>query len=287
MSRFLTSPSMFPARLAGEPWGAHRVTLDLPGGPFVITGISEAQALSLGDRYQRRDAPPSIPFEIAVFRAAPSDFKTIDTRGWEYELEIDGEAIAGMDLMARLGPERAAIWTTVTARDAFWGVVENVLRPLLARRLLAGRALLVHSASVVVDGRGFLFAGMSGDGKSTIAAMALAAGHEVLSDDLNAVGDGEILPLPFTGDLPSAAVRNTAAPLHAIVALEKGSHDAMRPLSTTKSTSLLVRCAPYVNRDPAFGDALLDRAHELAVSARTGVLTFRKDGNPWPILTAW
>ena len=165
-----------------------------------------------------------------------------------------------------------------------WGVVENVLRPLVARRLIFGGGLLVHSAAVVLEERAFLFAGPSGAGKSTMAAMALRAGHEVLSDDLNAVVGADVVPLPFTGDLSPEALRRNPAPLRAIVALEKGAHDGIRELSKAAAGALLVRSAPYVNRDPAFGEPLLERAHALAASTPTYTLTFRRDGEVWPIL---
>jgi hypothetical protein len=229
LSRFLNQPELFPARLAGEPWGEENLTLDLPGGPFAIRGLSVDQRDSLLDRFEPGTGRPA--YELAIFRAAPSDFVAVDTRGWEYDLDIDGAALAGMNLMARLGSDRGAIWTSATARDDFWGVVENVLRPLVARCLLAGGGLLVHSAEVVLEGRAFLFAGQSGAGKSTMAAMAMQGGHEVLSDDLNAVVGSDVVPLPFTGDLAPEALRRSPAPLRAIVALEKGSHDGIRELS--------------------------------------------------------
>lgn len=283
MSRFLTHPELFPARLAGEPWGAQSMSLDLPGGPFHIRGLAEEQRTSLASRFanaEREGASGGVTIDI--FRADPSDFLAIDTRGWEYDLEIDGTAVAGMELMARLHDDRAAIWTSVTSREAFWGIVENVLRPLVARRLFAGDGLLVHSASAVIDGRGFLFAGPSGAGKSTIAGMALAAGYDVLSDDLNAILRGKLVPLPFTGDLSRDALRTTPAPLHAIVALEKGERESVRELSKGAAASLLVRSAPYVNRGDA--DALLARAADLVHTAPTLVLTFRRGGDVWPIL---
>jgi hypothetical protein len=285
LSRFLTQPELFPARLAGETWGEEELTLDLPGGPFAIRGLSAVQRASLADRFDAGAGRPA--YQLTIFRAAPSDFVAIDTRGWEYDLDIDGTAIAGMNLMARLGSDRGAIWTSAASRDDFWGVVENVLRPLVARRLLAGGGLLVHSAAVVLEGQAFLFAGASGAGKSTIAALALRAGHEVLSDDLNAVAGGAVVPLPFTGDLSPAVLRRSPAPLRAIVALEQGAHAGVRELSRGAAGALLARCAPYVNRDRSLGEALLDRVYQLARAARTCTLTFRRDGDEvWPILAA-
>ena len=286
---FLKHAELFPARFAGEAWGEDAVTIDLPGGPFVVSGLTAEQRTSLLDRFEpagNDEGAVGAGYPLQLFRAAPTDFRSIDTRGWEYELELDGAAVAGMNLMARIDDDRGAIWTSVTDREAFWGVVENVLRPLVARRLLASGGLLVHSAAIVLDERGFLFVGPSGAGKSTIAGMALDAGYGVLSDDLNAIAGDDLVPLPFTGELPSGARRTTPAPLHAIIALEKGSSESVRRLSPAAAAALLIRSAPYVNLDPAHGEALLTRAHELVRSVRTAVLTFRRDSDVWPILAS-
>ena len=286
MNRFLRNPALFPARIAGEPWGKESVTIELPTGPFRIHGISEVQAASLCDRF-RSPADPSDSYDIQVFRAPESDFIHNETPGSVYEFDINGPEIVGYDLMARIGPDRGAIWTFVTEREYFWSVVENVLRPLVARRLVATGGLLVHSSCVVIDGRAFLFCGASGAGKSTIAGLAVEAGKEVFSDDLNAIEDGQVVPLPFSGTFRPPKVRGTPAPLHAIMGLEKGSGEAIRAISPSRAMSLLVSCAPFINRDHSFGDALLDRASELAMRVRAGILTFRREGNVWPILEKW
>jgi len=92
---------LFPARIAGEPWGGESVTLDLAGGPFHLTGLSTEQVSSLRDRFAKQMSSGA-GYPIAVFRASASDFLPIDTKGWEYELEFDGPRIIGMDLMARV-----------------------------------------------------------------------------------------------------------------------------------------------------------------------------------------
>ena len=60
MSRFLAQPELFPARLAGEPWGTESVTLDLPGGPFAILGLSAEQRDSLLDRFEAGSGAPGV-----------------------------------------------------------------------------------------------------------------------------------------------------------------------------------------------------------------------------------
>lgn len=294
-AKFLVHPDLFPVRFSGEVHGDGVVAIDLPGGPYAVRNCSGSQLASLRERYADRlhdDSSEGTPLDVyAVPRA---DFREIDTRGWEYELELERTAssiaIAGMRLMARIerDPLRAALWTSVETVDEFWGVVENVLRPLLALRLLSGGGLLAHSAAVDLDGRAILFAGPSGSGKSTIAGSALAAGLPVLSDDMNAVvaeaGRYRLEPLPFTGDLTPAQVSRRPASLAAIVMLEKGDHESLRAMSAAQATSLLVRSAPYVNADRFREEQLMESAAHLARNVHRAVLTFRRDADVWPIL---
>jgi hypothetical protein len=291
VTRFLLEPALFPARVAGETFGDHAVHLELAGELFRIEGLSQAQMTSVQSRY----GPPLLdasttrrlddsPAALQTMRVSSSEFVPIDTRGWEYEVDLhwreDGFTLSGMNVMARIEGDRGGLWTSVEDESAFWGVLENVLRPWLAARLLARGGLLVHSAAV----SGFLFAGVSGAGKSTIAKMGIDAGRPVSSDDLNAVRDGVIAPLPFTGDLKEDQLHDEPVPLRAVVALHKGDHEELQEMSVAESASLLVRCAPYVNRDPHVAADLLARAHELAQSAPRFRLTFRRGANVWPIL---
>lgn len=291
MTQFLHEPSLFPRRISGEVWGAEMVIVELAGDRYRIEGLSQLQAASLRARYGSRVTSGDAATTIHVFRAPRSDFREIDTRGWEYALDLDWSddavAIAGMRLMARadLSAARTGLWTCVDDVDEFWGVLENVLRPLLAARLLASGGLLVHSAAI----DGCLFPAPSGSGKSTIAAMGVRAGQPVLSDDLNAlVPDGggrfTILPLPFTGDLAEDALSNEPQFLRAVVALEKGRSEELRTLPVAEAVALLVRCAPYVNQDVHKTALLLARAADVAAASARAVLTFRVGGDVWPIL---
>lgn len=292
-ARFLVAPDLFPRRLSGEPAGGRTHVLALPLGAYAVNGLSELQADSVRDRFGE-SAPGDLAVTIDVFVAPPGDFVVIDTAGWTYEIDMQrddaGLAIAGMNLMARIDRDlaRVAVWTPVEARDSFWGVLENVLRPLLAFRLLARGGLLVHSAAAILGERGFLFAGRSGAGKSTIAQLALASGRPVLSDDLNAVlprGSAFALaPLPFSGDLTREQLTTSGAPLAAVCALEKRDTESVAPLAASSAAALLVQSAPYVNRDAASIDLLLERANEIAVASSTLILAFPREGNPWPIL---
>lgn len=292
MERFLVEPALFPRRISGETWGNENVTIELAGERYRVDGIAPWQVASLASRYGPRiTSGGDAVATLQLFRAPRSDFREIDTRGWEYWLDLQWEdnalAIAGMRLMARidLASMRGGIWTCVENPDELWGLVENVLRPILAAQLLdRGNGLLVHSAAA----NGFLFPSASGGGKSTIARMALEAGLPVLSDDLNAIvrrGDAwTILPLPFTGDLLEHELSATPQRLRAIVAIEKSAQNVVRNMPAAAAVSLLTRCSPYVNLDPQRTDALVSRAAEIAAAVPRATLAFTIGGNVWPIL---
>ena len=63
------------------------------------------------------------------------------------------------------------------------------LGPVLAIALYLRGAVLLHAASVVMRDNAVLFAGTSGSGKSTTAAILHRHGYEVLSDDLTEIDD--------------------------------------------------------------------------------------------------
>jgi hypothetical protein len=67
------------------------------------------------------------------------------------------------------------------------------LGPVLAVALHLQGAVLLHAAAVAIGGKAILFAGDSGSGKSTIAAILHRLGYRVLSDDVTEVADGEAL----------------------------------------------------------------------------------------------
>jgi hypothetical protein len=299
---FLAFPDLFPARRAGEPWGERRVSLDLPGGPYAVAGLSAIQAEAARERFGdlcREDAPEAVA-DAAVagtvrgllFRAPPSDFLAVDTRGWDYAMDFEHGAravrLAGLRLMARLdwAPDLSgALWTSEEG-ELFPGIFENFLRVLVAYRLLALGGVVLHSAGIATGGdpgeAAFLFLGPSE-----------ARGYAVLSDDLNALlpglGPGDpprVAKLPFTGDLGDRREAHPPRPLRGLLRLSKGRADALRPLSPGETLALLFACSPFVNADPHRREALLDVLSALATAGGGArELTFSLAGGFWDILS--
>lgn len=105
------------------------------------------------------------------------------------------------------------------------------LVPLLADR----NAVLLHSAAVIVNGRGLLFAGHSGAGKSTTVTM-LASRAEILCDDRNVArlwkGGWRVHGTWSHGDVPD--VSPSSAPLRAVLFLQQHSSNELVALTDRK-----------------------------------------------------
>ena len=292
--RFLELPDLFPARPAGEPWGAVSRRLDLAGGPYLLTGLSEGQDEELRRRFQGRIREP-VDDEAAVvvrcFRAAPSDFRSFDRTGREMTVDRAyaprSVRLAGWRFMARLDwrPGLAGtVWTSLSEGVELKGVFENFFRVLVAYRLLETGGALVHSVGVVEGRRAHLFLGPSGAGKTTLGRLARSAGRTVLSDDMNAVlapsgsRGFRVERLPFAGDLGQTADPGGSHPLAGLFRLEKSPAVRLEELSRARALAALLACCPFVNADPHRREALEGCLEEVLASVPMGRLTFPRQG---------
>ena len=143
---------------------------------------------------------------------------TADHRqGTIYHPRIDGE---GSRALSR-GWHSLSLFST----DQVW------LAPLLADR----NAVLLHSAGVILNGRGLLFVGHSDAGKSTTVNM-LKGRAEILCDDRNVArrwdSGWRIHGTWSHGDV--ADVSAASAPLRAILFIEQSNRNAIVPLTDRK-----------------------------------------------------
>lgn len=294
-AEFLHVPDLFPGRRSGEAWGDRRVAIAIPGGPYVFSGLSADQEAGVRRRFGSLCGPGGAGIETRVFAAPASDFREVDTRGWEYNLSMDfapgSVRFAGLRLMGRIdwAPSLAGgLWTPEGDGDLFAPILENFFRVLSAYRLLETAGVLLHSAAVAEDGGAFLLLGRSGAGKTTASRLCLEAGATVLSDDLNAVVPGSmgarVEKLPFTGDLGDRAGGPLQVPLRALLRLEKGNEERLVPLSPARALAHLVAAAPFVNRDPWREEALLSTLERLARSVPAYALVFSLRGGVWDIM---
>jgi hypothetical protein len=114
---------------------------------------------------------------------------------------------------------------------------------LMVHLLGRGRGVELHACGVVTaDGRGYLFAGQSGDGKTTTARLwEQLPGTLILSDDRIVIreegGRFAMYGTPWHGEAELAA--NDSVPVDAVFILEHGSANRLIPLSVSEAAALL------------------------------------------------
>lgn len=296
---FLNNPDLFPARQSGEPWGDERLKIRFAGNVYTWSGLSGTQASAARERFGELCLPPDdeLPatLEIKVFRAAAEGFFD-NGRIWSFDPDLDytpdAVRMAGFHVMGRLDwipGLRAALWTSEDRRLVSHAILENFFRILVAYHLLEQGGLLLHSAAVVNDGGAYLFFGPSGAGKSTISRLSFAAGHAVLSDDMNALRFGEdgvsVEKLPFAGDFGQTADgADGAYPLRALSRLAKGPDPALLDLRPAAAVAALLGCAPFINLNPYRRDELIDRLQALIARLPARALVFALDDRFWTLL---
>lgn len=105
----------------------------------------------------------------------------------------------------------------------------------------AHRFAIVHAAAVEKNGRGFIFPGAPGSGKSTLCAALVCRGWRLLSDEMAMISldDGLLWPIPRPISLKNASIEiirefGTSVILGDIVAdTAKGNVAHMRPPQTS------------------------------------------------------
>lgn len=159
---------------------------------------------------------------------------------------------------------------------------------ILMNRLLYFGAGIVHSCGVVIDGQGFMFAGRSGAGKTTISRLWRKSGAILLNDDrvIVRIRDGQLIvcATPWHGE--DSEMRPDIVPLRAIFHLEQSSVNRLHRLPETRAlTSLLATTvAPFYSA--AGMDQLLAVWATVAERVPSYILEFTPDQRPLDLCRA-
>ena len=113
----------------------------------------------------------------------------------------------------------------------FKTIFNDALRMMYDLATAGKDTLHVHAAVVSCEGKGYLFLGPSGTGKSTHAQLWLKhfEGTELVNDDNPVVRDGIVYGSPWSGKTP--CYRNVSYPIGGIVRLSQAPYNKIRRLS--------------------------------------------------------
>jgi hypothetical protein len=298
-STFLRSPDLCPARRSGESWGDYDLTLSLAEEEVSLLGLSRVQHDALTQRcpdWTCSHQPQTPQVAIRVFRARQDDFNELDTRGWEYTLEMefmpDAVRCVGLDFVGALdwreGKIGGAIWTFRDGRDDLTGAFANFLRLVATYRLAERGGLVLHSAGIHRSGGAIVGYGRSGAGKTTFTRLCCGAGFGIISDDLLSLfitDDGvEVRALPFSGELGPDHEGKKPMPLKKLCRLVKGECEQLEPMGLSQGVASLLACSPAINNDPYRSTMVQDVITGIVARVAPQTLVFSREGQPWTIL---
>lgn len=165
--------------------------------------------------------------------------------------------------------------------------LDSLVRILLSVLLAQQRGFLLHAATVVNEGRAYVFTGKSGAGKSTVAS--LSPKGSVLTDEISLlkfVDEGwHAFGTPFWGEF-----RAEGANIHSRIAglyfLSQASEDRVERLSTRESLRAMLPNVLFFSRERQTTENLLCLLSEFVCSIPCYRLCFCKDCSFWKVITA-
>jgi len=164
--------------------------------------------------------------------------------------------------------------------------IDAVLRILHSLLLANQGGFLLHAASAVRNGKAFIFAGVSGAGKTTIAGLA-PADASLLTDEISYVRKHEngysACGTPFTGELQKLG-ENISAPIAALYLLAKGTANRIEPIPAEAAARALLSNILFFAKDQEMVGALLHSACEFVGRVPVSRLTFVPDARVWGMI---
>jgi hypothetical protein len=163
---------------------------------------------------------------------------------------------------------------------------DTALRIIHSLLLAEEGGFLFHAASVVRNGRAFLFAGVSGAGKTTTVRLA-PADAAVLTDEVSYVrrtGAGyRAFGTPFAGEFAQPG-HNISAPLDTVFLLEKAPFNRTYPISQKDAALALMRHVLFFAKDPILAARVLDSMIAFVSRVQVVRLAFMPDQRVWELI---
>jgi len=164
--------------------------------------------------------------------------------------------------------------------------LDTLLRIVHSLVLAEQGGFLVHAASAIRNGRGFLFAGVSGAGKTTLSRLA-PPDATVLTDEISyVVKDGNTYRAygtPFAGELARVGA-NVSAPLVELYLLEKGHENKIEPIEPAAAVLALMRHVLFFAHDEEMVKKVFDSVMAFVLSVRIARLIFTPDQRAWEMI---
>jgi hypothetical protein len=164
--------------------------------------------------------------------------------------------------------------------------IDTALRIIHSLILAKRGGLLVHAASAVRNGKAFLFAGVSGAGKTTISRLA-PPDATLLTDEISYLrrnGHGYLAHgTPFAGELAKVG-ENVQAPLAALFLLRQAPENKIQPVREGEAVRALMESILFFAHDSELVNQVFESACDLARRVPVFRLSFVPDHRVWELI---
>jgi hypothetical protein len=221
---------------------------------------------------------------------------TLDPSMRDKVLRMEGLTLPGGVLVRSydfaLCPDRSSPDTWLagfapTTSEPAGRILENVIRYLVARLAVEAGGFALHAASLVREGRAFVFAGASRAGKTTV--VSVSAPSQSLGDDyavlLPADSGWQVVPVPFDNREQSPPDRpREPIPAAGIWRLFQADAARVDPLPPGKGVASLMGCVTSPWAMPDLAGKLLENVQAFVTGSRFAHLHFRLEPDFWDLI---
>jgi hypothetical protein len=172
--------------------------------------------------------------------------------------------------------------------------IDTVLRITHSLVLANEGGFLLHAASAIRNQRAFLFAGVSGAGKTTISRLA-PPDATVLTDEISYIRRTEshaanasthaytAFGTPFAGELARVGA-NTSAPLEALYLLVQGPENRIAPISKIDAARAIMRHVLFFAEEKDLVAKVFDSVLAFVSRVNVAQLIFTPDARAWELI---
>jgi len=264
------------------------VAIEIGGMAIALRSSDLAFRRMLENRYAgfiNSSADPQFEFDMDLFE--PSATPSSPTASAEDDVQV---TLQNGQWQLQRGDFRAR-WDSGAGRGQIHQsrnpyAIDSVLRIVHTLILARQGGFLVHAASAIRNGRAFLFAGVSGAGKTTISRLA-PPDAKLLTDEVSYVrrqaDEYWACGTPFAGELARVG-ENQSAPLKALFLLEKGPENRIEPVAAADAIRMLMRNILFFADDTELVSLVFQSACEFVERVPVRRLIFVPDERVWEII---
>jgi hypothetical protein len=164
--------------------------------------------------------------------------------------------------------------------------IDTVLRITHSLVLAEQGGFLVHAAGAIRSGAAYLFAGVSGAGKTTMSRLA-PPDATVLTDEISYIrkfgSSYRAYGTPFAGELARSGA-NTSAPLRALYLLVQGPENRLECVPQADAARALMRHVLFFAHEKELVSRVFDSVVDFVSRVEVSRLIFTPHGRAWELI---